>query len=300
MCYTELQLMKRSQKGFAPIIIVFLVAISLVVFFVFKYQSNHLSTNQKNPQESSSKDTYKSLLGFSFTKPSTGTVEETSLDTNHLDTAIQDGSLVEPKQVETTSASVGTIINTDAYRLYVTKVKDVGSVGPEITDKLAYGGGPFFQFLTKDKTFYNNIRGLIDKKIDPKDSPFFRDSGQDKRFNVISYVNSESNLSGIKSLVISGFELPGLDIGTEYYLLDANQRYIIFIYSRFSCPKKDQLEEKYKIYNSDGSYTIDPNFDGTKGNEYVKALHDLAPECENTSKYKNDLDSLLNSLKFTQ
>lgn len=295
-----------SQKGFfPPVIIVIILTVFLIIGFGYVYFNGYINpTNQeKNTQNSktstennSTQDIYQSPLGFSFKKPSSGNVFEVSFDTDNLGTN-PDNNLVEPEEVNTTSSSLGTKITTVAYSLTVTKVSAVGTIPTEITSKIAYGGGDFFQFLQKNKSFYEEVQDLINKNIDSSNSKFFNDSGQIQRYGIVSYTNPESTLSGIKNFRISGFTVPGLGLFSEYYLFDDTKKYIIYIVSELACDEKDKLESEHRKYDKEdkNTYTIDSSFDG---DEYIKTLHTISQDCEVESKYEANLKLLLSTIKF--
>jgi hypothetical protein len=286
-----------NHKGVAPIFILYaIVAVLVIGGLVYKSNKEKNHKLVSSPEVSGKLEVYTSPLGFSFQNSNLEKITEFSVDVDKL-ASLSDKDLVYPPKTSTTSSSDGTVIDADAYYLSVTKISAVGTLSSEITKKMGHMGMDFFQFLEEDKTLYNEVRDLIAKKIEPKGSIYFRDSGQFQKFELQEYTNFKSGLSGFKNYVIGGFAVPGLDLHREYYLFASNKKYIIHIASRLSCDKKDQLEERHRKYedSSKTSYTIDSSFNTE---EYVRELHFIAPECESTSKNKADLDLLLDSLRF--
>lgn len=294
-----------KQKGFAHIVVFLIIALVLVVFgATYLVRNGQFPTSIKNKfsrtdsaSSISASEIYKSPLGLSFKKPSRGTINEASYDISGLPN-LKDEDLVYPPMGETTTSSVGTIIGTEAYSLTVTRLDAVGTVPDEIIGKMAYGGGDFFLFLGgKAIPFFKEVEGLAEKTIDPTDIKHFVDKGQTKEYGVTSYSNPNSKLFGIKLFSISGFEVPGQGLFVNYYLFDEKKKYIIKVVSSLSsCEKKEQLESEHKTYISEDKteYTIDPSFNS---NEYIRKLHLISQDCENTSKNKADLNSLLDSIR---
>lgn len=291
----------RSEKGYFSVLFLVLIAISfglggLYLYNIFKTKpavitSNGSSSVDPLQQTQKEADIYKSPLGFSFKKDNSK-ITEYSYDINKLK-SLKDGDLIYPPNSDTTSSSVGTIIDTSAFTLIATRVDAVGTVLDELRSKMAGGGGDFFQFLS-DKSFFEEISSLIHKKTDFSDARILHDSGQIRRYAPDFYNTQNSSIFGFTNFQISGFEVPGLGLFKEYFLVDSNNKYIFYIVSQLSCDKKKQLEDKYRKYNSDGSWTIVSSFNE---GEYLKSLHSISKECEETSKNKVSLDLLLNSLK---